>query len=309
MERADVGSVHELIRQCEAADSSPIVTAFEEIDEIFDEPHFDNARDSRVIEASGSIVGWGRIYHNPSGVDHERAYVEGAVHPAWRRRGLGKELLGWQINRAREAMGRHDNGLERFIRASTYDWRQDAHALFEAAGMSVVRFNDELIRPLENLPVPGQPHGIRIERWGPEHTEPTRIVVNSAFADHWGSTPHDPDAWVSNLTSYGTRLDLSFVAVAEGEVVGTACNFHIAEDQEITGRIDGWIGIVGVVKPWRKRGVASALIVESLHAFAEAGFTHAMIGVDSENPSGAYGLYQSLGFEPLHRSVTHQLEV
>ena len=59
----------------------------------------------------------------------------------------------------------------------------------------------------------------------------------------------------------------------------------------------------------RKRGVASALITWSLHAFAQGGFTHAMLGVDADNPTGAHRLYKALGFERERRSITHQIEV
>ena len=53
--------------------------------------------------------------------------------------------------------------------------------------------------------------------------------------------------------------------------------------------------------------MASALIAHALHAFAADGLTHAMIGVDSENPTGAARLYRSLGFRPESRRINHQI--
>lgn len=132
---------------------------------------------------------------------------------------------------------------------------------------------------------------------------------NEAFGDHWGSTPTGAGAWASWLNEQAVRLDLSFVAVAEGRPMGYSVNLHYSADEQLTARRDGWIGSLGVLRPWRRRGVATALIERSLHAFAAAGFTHAMIGVDSANPSGAAGLYRKLGFEPWVRSVTHEIEV
>jgi mycothiol synthase len=55
--------------------------------------------------------------------------------------------------------------------------------------------------------------------------------------------------------------------------------------------------------------VASALLETSFNAFLDAGMTHSMLGVDSENPTGAFGLYEGLGYEVLHGSVISQLEV
>jgi ribosomal protein S18 acetylase RimI-like enzyme len=37
--------------------------------------------------------------------------------------------------------------------------------------------------------------------------------------------------------------------------------------------------------------------------------THLALGVDSENPTGAYRIYERLGYRRMHRSVIHQLAV
>jgi mycothiol synthase len=307
---SDAEAVHRLIRRCEQADGIPIVTPLEEVVQMFDEPYFDPGLDGWVTEDDGELVAWGRVYHTPSTERLERAFLLGDVHPDWRRRGLGRRLIDLQRERATSLLHASDHDLPRFVRAQAYEWRHDATALFEAAGLTAVRYHDELIRPLESLSAPSSPAGVILEGFTDSHAEPCRILMNTAFADHWGSSPRSAEAWASMLEEYGQRPDLSFVAVsAAGEIVGATLNFHVPEDQEVTGRLDGWIGMLGVLRPWRKRGVASALIVASLHAFARAGFTHAMLGVDSANPSGAYSLYTGLGFQPLHRSVTYELRV
>jgi ribosomal protein S18 acetylase RimI-like enzyme len=55
--------------------------------------------------------------------------------------------------------------------------------------------------------------------------------------------------------------------------------------------------------------VASALLEHSFNAFHGAGLTHAMLGVDTENPTGALGIYERLGFEPVYGSIICQREV
>ena len=50
------------------------------------------------------------------------------------------------------------------------------------------------------------------------------------------------------------------------------------------------------------------MIAWLMQAFAEGGFSHAMIAVDTDNLSGAARAYRSLGFERERRSVTHQIE-
>ena len=55
---------------------------------------------------------------------------------------------------------------------------------------------------------------------------------------------------------------------------------------------------VATRRPWRGRGLAGALIARSLQALRERGMDIAGLGVDTENPTGAFGLYQRFGFEP-----------
>ena len=92
-------------------------------------------------------------------------------------------------------------------------------------------------------------------------------------------------------------------------IVGILLASHFPGDEEVTGRLDGWITTLGTLRSHRKRGIASALVMKACHAFQDLGFTHAALGVDSESPTGAYRLYQQLGFTELNKSVSHQLEV
>ena len=60
---------------------------------------------------------------------------------------------------------------------------------------------------------------------------------------------------------------------------------------------------IGVCKPWRNQGVARALIASSLQAQKAEGMTESVLGVDSENPSGAKRLYEQCGFQSVKRDI------
>ncbi len=307
--RSDVDAVHRIIRTCEAADAIPIATPVEEVAEMFDEAHFDPALDSRGVELDGRLVGWSRIWHEPSGRRLERAYLSGNVEPGFRGRGIGTSLVEWGVERAGKRLCSYENGLPLYIRSDAFSWQVDVAALFASAGFQAVRWHDELIRALADEGPERRLDGVEIVPWGAQYVEACRIVSNAAFADHWGSTERSAASWRKRTSEHGTRPDLSFVAVVEGDVVGFSFNAHYPDDELVTGRREGWIGILAVLRPWRQRGIASALVERSLRAFEAAGMTHAMLGVDTENETGAAGLYRSLGFEPLHRLTTFELDV
>ncbi len=70
------------------------------------------------------------------------------------------------------------------------------------------------------------------------------------------------------------------------------------EENEKHGRSRVYVSEVSVRRPWRRRGLARALLAGSLVAAREAGFTSASLGVDTDSPTGATALYESLGFIP-----------
>ena len=118
----------------------------------------------------------------------------------------------------------------------------------------------------------------------------------------------DEESWGKQMMENPNfRRDLSFLAVADGEVVGYAFCEEYPEDWEAAGQSETWVGGLGVLSDWRKRGIASCLLARCMSAMKTAGRDAAMIGVDSDSPSGAQHLYQSLGFTAKTTAVTWQL--
>jgi mycothiol synthase len=78
---------------------------------------------------------------------------------------------------------------------------------------------------------------------------------------------------------------------------------HWREEHTALGIERGWLEHISVRRPWRRRGLGRAITAESLRRLRAAGMTDAMLGVDADNPTGAVGLYEGLGFE-LERKAT-----
>jgi GNAT superfamily N-acetyltransferase len=306
---ADIPGIHALQRRIEIADQIPIVSPIEEFQEWADDPHFSFTEDSRVAIGGSDVVGFARLWYRPSDQVQSRVFMVGGVDPSRRREGIGSSLFGWQMARGQEILATGPRELPRYLRTMAFDFETEAISLYEKNGLTPVRYFYELIRPISSLPRVPETPGIDIVAWDPRRDEELRQVTNSAFADHWGSTPVDPDAWRHRIDSYGIRLDLSLMALDGNAIVAILLASHFPGDEEVTGRLDGWVTTLGTLASHRKRGIASAMVLRACHAFRDAGFTHALLGVDSESPTGAYRLYQQLGFTELNRSVQHQIEV
>ena len=308
--REDFPAVIDLHRASTTFDGAPQVMTLGELEDEFDDEHVVLGTDTMLALVDDEPVGYAYTYHLPSEVREERCYIWGQVAPAHRRAGIGTALMEWAIERAEAQLRSSGRSLPRYIRTDRYHHITGAHALFERMGMRPVRYMEELLRPLTDLPPIPTVAGIRVLPWPDDRDEAIREEKNASFADHWGSTPTTPSHWQQMVRGHGARPDLSFIAVDDADRVVAHCiNHRFAEDDELLGRSDGWIDNLGTLREWRGHGIASALVAHSLHAFAAAGLSHASIGVDSENPSGAARLYRALGFEPHQRSITHELEV
>lgn len=308
---SDVPAVASLVRGAEAHDRVPRVLDDEELVQDLAAPHLDLDADTRVAIRNGDLAGWAYVWHPPAQHRLDRAELYGEVAPEHRGRGVGRALLSWSVDRARARLTARRHDLPRFIRVNAYDWLHDRHRLYARLGFETVRWHEELLRPLHDLPPLTVPDGVVLQPWPDDRDDELRVLRNAAFADAWGSTVVEPDLWYGFTRGHGARPDLSVIAVEDGtgEVIGLCVNQAYPEDEAVTGRRDAWIANIGTVRAARGRGVASAMIAWSLAAFADAGFSHAMLDVDTDNPTGAARLYRNLGFEPHHRSITYEIEV
>jgi ribosomal protein S18 acetylase RimI-like enzyme len=306
---ADAAEVADLINRHERFWELPAWTPASEVEDDLQEPFLNPELDSRGYWLGDVLVGYGLVWHRPSGAREERAILVGVVDPEYRGQGIGRHLLGWQIERSLESLASSDPGLPWYIRTWNFDWVEDSHRLYRRFGIEPVRYIKEMIRRLDEPVAPRTLEAVEITPWDRARDEATRVALNESFADHWGSTPMDAEAFRHLIERSAIRLDLSFQAVDGDEVVGYSLNGFFPDDEKVTGRREGWVRSIGVRRPWRGRGVASALLEHSFNAFLEAGMTHSMLGVDSENPTGAFGVYERLGYQPLHGSIISQRSV
>jgi ribosomal protein S18 acetylase RimI-like enzyme len=89
-------------------------------------------------------------------------------------------------------------------------------------------------------------------------------------------------------------------------VTGVSINVINADDNASYNFLRGLIGPLGVRRPWRGRGVGRALLVNSMMALRERGMTEAVLGVDTENPTGALKLYESVGFRAINKDAIYR---
>ncbi len=260
----------------------------------------DPYQDMLMAEADGQLVGysrgwWGREENGPWLYFHI-----GFLRPEWRGQGIGRAVLGHMEERLRQIAAGHASGAaERFYQTFAEGGEAARRALLESAGYKAVRYGFNMVRPLdepiEALPLPA---GLEVRPVGPEHYRAVWEADAEAFRDHWNYVPPteaDYQGWLDNANFNPALWQVAW-DVETGQVAGMVQNFVAARENQVYQRQRGYTEGISTRRPWRRRGLARALLTRSLQMFKDMGMTEAALGVDGENPNGALQLYESVGF-------------
>jgi mycothiol synthase len=263
--------------------------------------------DVLVAEDPTGIVGYSRVTWSVEAATNVRAMEQfGWIDPGVRGRGLGTAMLEWCEARLGEIAGMtpHD-GITEF--RSWYDEREtEKQALLAEHGYMVAEVDAQMTRsldePIPDLPLP---EGLRIV---PKTIDDAREVFaadTEAFRDHVGFAEPSEEDYQDFLTGhYGKDPSLWKVAEDDEGIAGMVLNYIDEAGNEKFGRRRGWTESISTQRRWRGKGVAKALIAESMRMFKDMGMTEVALGVHTTNPTGAFQLYQGLGYQETARSYS-----
>jgi mycothiol synthase len=270
---------------------------------------FDAARDLTIAEVNGRMVGHARRDWVDTNDGLREYRSRGAVDPAWRQRGVGTALLRDGERLSGALASAHDTDRVRVLGIFAEERNAGANALAIRFGYAPVRwfFDMERAGLDASLPdLPPLPDGIDVRAVEPDHLLAFWRADVEAFRDHWGGGDDSEEAFRRYQDSPNFDPSLWVVAWAGSEIAAGVVNSIYPQENEATGRRRGWLDSVFTRRPWRRRGVASALIVRSLHVLAARGMEAAALGVDADNPTGALRLYEAFGFAVSERSTAYR---
>lgn len=271
----------------------------------FESPEFNAARDVTLAESDGRLVAFQWQDYNLR-CDGHVFYTHGYTHPDWRRQGLGVELMGRAFASAREQCKSLQGPA--WMASSTIAHEVGRVALLHHFGMQPARDFCRLIRPtLDDLPDVPIPDGISIRNYDPDaDRERTLTALVEAFRDHWSNRPVSAEEWAYWTSQPERRFDLWLLAWDGDEIAGMClCELEEAYNKARDTQ-SGLVDEVAVRRPWRRRGLGTALIVAGLHALRSAGMTAARLSADTENATGAMRIYERLGFGEVWRVIEYR---
>jgi mycothiol synthase len=304
----DMTAIVDLITEVNAFDKVPWFPSVAQLEvDWAPAPGFDPPRDVLLVEEGGRLVAavqqeWrerdGKVVH----------VIEPWVRPGARRRGIGRRLVHLAEARARESVAAGTGGsrdLAHVLSMGTATHVAPAMAFAEALGYVAIRYGFVMRRDL-SAPIPDapMPAGLETRPVTPEQHRRIWEAGVEAFRDHWEAAVRHEEDFVRTFANPDLDTTMWQVAWDGDEVAGSVENAIYPEENQQLGVELGWLDRVSVRRPWRGRGLASALISRSLRVLRERGMAFASLGVDAENPTGALGLYERHGFTVHETFVT-----
>ncbi|MFE0463151.1 GNAT family N-acetyltransferase [Kitasatospora sp. NPDC058965] len=295
----DAAPVAELLNTVSAAAGGHLELPAAAIENVVRTEVADPSRDTRVItDAQGRVLAVGLVRLPPGG--GFRVGLEGGVHPDRRGLGLGRALLAWQLDRAAELHAGAAPGTPWLAEVDTGVRDAAAVRLYERLGFAVERFFLEMIAPVPAPAAAPPVVGLRIVPYGPDRERALHAAHRAAFGGSWGYQERTFESWAGLTVRSATFLpELARLALAGDEIVGYVLPYADAPRAL-------YLGQVGTAAPWRRRGVAGALIADVLGAAGRSGYTEAALETDADNAAGASGVYEKAGFAVRHRVVVYR---
>jgi ribosomal protein S18 acetylase RimI-like enzyme len=222
------------------------------------------------------------------GFGDERVWIDVAGRPA-------PALLDWAESRARERGSRLLSG----------GWTTQTALLaeLERRGFRPTRTSFRMAIDLDG-PTPDAvwPAGVQPRAFRPGDERVFYDLHQETFADSWEPIEETYEEWAHQfLIAEALAPELWTLAIANGDPAGIAiCHPHAVEAEL------GWVRILGVRRPYRGRGLGRALLLRAFAQFRRQGMKRVGLGVDSESPTAANALYESVGMRVVARFAIHE---
>lgn len=268
-------------------------------------PGVDRARDLAVAESpAGELCAFLSVEAEPP---FREVFALGIVAPPFHGLGLGAAIVSENERRARRFETLADPSAPMLIHAGALADEPRVSTLLSSRGYREVRRFELRRVDFAGKPTPPREiRGITIRGFRPEEARQLYEAHVEAFADHWGEGEETYEDFRHHHLD-GPRYDgdLWFVAWDGEEIAG----YVGAQDKSLEDPSRGYIAVVGVRSPCRRRGIGEALLRRAFQVLYARGRQGVDLHVDTDSLTGATRLYERVGMTAHPRFANWEKEL
>ncbi len=297
----DLVAVKQLINISEMAEYGTVETTENDMRLWWQRPGFNLATDAWIVLApDGEVV----AYANVGDRQHIRVYAGVEVHPAYQKRGIGTQLLWLAEKRAYQHVPEAPAGARVALSCEVSNQNVAGQHVLEKHGFTLIRnFWRMGIELQEKPPIAQWAEGIEVCTLAPGMERAVYEADEEAFRDHWGFISMSFEEW-SHWSIKGENFDPSlwFLAMDGDEIAA----FALCVDEKEAG---GWVHVLGVRRPWRRKGIGLALLHHAFGEFYRRNIHNVYLGVDAQSLTGATRLYERAGMHVVRQYKNYEKEL
>jgi mycothiol synthase len=275
----------------------------------WEEPGFDLSQDCRLAVDGEAIVGYCAVY---TSAPYVRGFLYTRTHPAHLGRGIGTALTRWGEARMAEKIPLAPPAARITMGTSNYHAHEAGAQLLPELGYVYSRSAYEMVIEMTgNPPQPHWPEGISVRSMIPDQEEEMVYrALDEAFRDHYGYVERPLEdgfaRWIHFVKNHPAYDPNFFTLAVDGDQIA---GFAICFPRDAEYPDMAWVEMLGVRRPWRRRGLALALLH---HLFGECyrrGIPKVGLGVDASSLTGATRLYEKAGMHIFRQWDNYEKEL
>ncbi len=277
----------------------------------YETPGFEIEKSVHLVEdQEGKLAAHVEVWDESNPPVHPYVWI--TVDPDLENRGLEPYLLGWAEERSRQVLDRVDHELRVAMRAHSDHAIESSGNANLTAGLELIRHSFRMRIEMEDPPPkPVWLEKISLRLYNPEKDAYAVFEVDDeVFQDHFGYIKEPPEEGYKRFKHSLTGDDsydpsLWFLAMDGEEIIGIClCRKYGLEDKDT-----GYISNLGVKRPWRRQGIALALLQYAFGEFYQRGKRIVDLDVDASSLTGATDLYIKAGMFVLRQFDMYEKEL
>lgn len=296
----DLETVHELTLAYDLAFYGQEDMTLEDLRTYWSAPTHNLAQDQRLIfDQEGQLLAVLYLEQRM----YAKFFVDVLVWPGYSDPRPGDYLLELGETWARERMVQAEPEVRVSLNAWAPSTDRDSLDRYERMGLRENRRYWNMKIEMDAAPeAPEWPEGVAVRPFVPERDARAVFeLMDKVFSDHWGHVPGNFDEWRHRKIE---RADfdptLWFIAYAGDQIAGGSL---------CSDGVPAWVDTLGVLRPWRRKGLGLALLLHSFGEFYRRGRREVVLGVDSQNLTGAVRLYRRAGMHVARENISYEKEL